>query len=228
MQIVDFEGEYGQEYEQQIKNLIPTYDQLFNMCYTFLKTTLEDSARILVVGVGGGKELTVFGPPNPKWTFTGVDPSGQMLEIAKKRAESLGFEDRVNLYKGIVEELVDTEPFDAATCLLVLHFIPDDGSKLSILKGMAERLKPGAPLILACMVGQHGSPEHSRQMAALSKHRELVGLSPEFIEQGMKRMEATAIVPESRVLDLLQTAGFGDVLTFYGSYLLRGWVATKM
>jgi tRNA (cmo5U34)-methyltransferase len=227
-QIVDFDGEYGQEYEKQIKNLIPTYDQLFNMGYTFLKTTLEESARLLVVGAGGGKELTVFGPFNPKWTFTGVDPSSQMLEIAKKRSESLGFEDRVTLYKGIVEELVDTEPFDAATCLLVLHFIPDDGSKLSILKGIAERLKPGAPLILACMVGQHGSPEYSRQMAALSKHRELIGLSPEFIEDGMKRMEATPIVPESRVLDLLQSAGFGNVLTFFGSYLLRGWVATKM
>jgi tRNA (cmo5U34)-methyltransferase len=198
------------------------------MCYAFLKTALEESARILVVGVGGGKELTVFGPPNPEWIFTGVDPSGQMLEIAKKRSESLGFVDRVTLYKGIVEELVDTEPFDAATCLLVLHFIPDDGSKLSILKGIAERLKPGAPLILACMVGQHGSPEYSRQMAALSKHRELIRLSPEFIEDGMKRMEATPIVPESRVLDLLQSAGFGNVLTFFGSYLLRGWVATKM
>jgi tRNA (cmo5U34)-methyltransferase len=227
-QIVDFDGEYGQEYEKQIKNLIPTYDQLFNMGYTFLKTTLEENARLLVVGAGGGKELTVFGPPNPKWTFTGVDPSSQMLEIAKKRSESLGFEDRVTLYKGIVEELVDTEPFDAATCLLVLHFIPDDGSKLSILKGIAERLKLGAPLILACMVGQHGSPEYSRQMAALSKHRELIGLSPEFIEDGMKRMEATPIVPDSRVLDLLQSAGFGNVLTFYGSYLLRGWAATKI
>jgi tRNA (cmo5U34)-methyltransferase len=227
-QIVDFDGEYGQEYEQQIKNLIPNYDQLFNMCYAFLKSTLEDSARLLVVGVGGGKELTAFGPPNPKWTFTGVDPSGQMLEIAKKRAESLGFEDRVNFYKGIVEELVDVEPFDAATCILVLHFIPDDGSKLSILKGIAERLKPGAPLILACMVGQHGSLEYSRQMTALSKHRELVGLSPEIIEDGMKRMEASPIVPESRVFDLLKTAGFCNVLTFYGSYLLRGWVATKM
>jgi hypothetical protein len=50
----------------------------------------------------------------------------------------------------------------------------------------------------------------------------------DMLEVGMKRMEATAIVPESRVLDLLQIAGLGDVLTFYGSYLLRGWVATKM
>jgi hypothetical protein len=87
--------------------------------------------------------------------------------------------------------------------------------------------KPNHPCVY-CMVGEHGSPEHSRQMAALSKHRELVGLSPEIIEHGMKRMEATPIVPESRVLDLVQTAGFGNVLTFYGSYLLRGWVATKM
>jgi hypothetical protein len=65
-------------------------------------------------------------------------------------------------------------------------------------------------------------------MAALSKHRELIGLSPEIIEDGMKRMEASPIVPESRVFDLLKTAGFGNVLTFYGSYLLRGWVAMKM
>jgi hypothetical protein len=50
----------------------------------------------------------------------------------------------------------------------------------------------------------------------------------DMLEVGMKRIEATAIVPESRVLDLLQIAGLGDVLTFYGSSLLRGWVATKM
>lgn len=52
----------------------------------------EKPAALLVVGTGGGNELSAWGPSNPKWMFTGVDPSEEMLEITKNKAVQLGLE----------------------------------------------------------------------------------------------------------------------------------------
>lgn len=87
---------------------------------------------MLVVGAGGGPELAAWGPPNPKWMFTGVDPSAQMLEIAKHKAIQRGRENRVRLIPGTIDDLPVSEPkFDGASCIphmetvVALNFRPD-------------------------------------------------------------------------------------------------------
>ncbi len=52
------------------------------------------------------------------------------------------------LHRGTISELDETN-FDAATALLEMHFLPDDGEKLDFLKAIHNRLKRGAKLILA-------------------------------------------------------------------------------
>ncbi len=42
--------------------------------------------------------------------------------------------------------------------MLVMHFVPDDGFKLWLLKNIAQRLKPGAELILADLYGDPSLP----------------------------------------------------------------------
>lgn len=46
-------------------------------------------------------------------------------------------------------------PFDAATCILILRLVPDDGAKLELLRQTRRRLKPAAPFVLVdqCLVG---------------------------------------------------------------------------
>lgn len=136
------------EYEQTVKSVNTGYELIFTLVHAYLRSLQEPNLELLVVGAGGGEEIEEFLPSNPGWRITGVDPSQDMLGIAGARAEQRGVGDRVTLIRGTVEQLPDEERFAAATCLYVLHFLPDD-QKLSLLRGIASHLRPGAPVLIA-------------------------------------------------------------------------------
>ena len=78
----------------------------------------EKAASLLVIGAGGGNELSAWGPSNPKWTFTVVDPSLRL--ITEDKTVQLGLEGRVRLIQGTIDNLPLQDPkFDAASCILV-------------------------------------------------------------------------------------------------------------
>ena len=58
-----------------------------------------------MIGAGGGNELSTRGPSNPKWIFTGVNPSKEMLQMAKNKSIQLGMESRVKLIQGTIADL---------------------------------------------------------------------------------------------------------------------------
>ncbi len=75
---------------------------------------------MLVLGAGGGLELKAFAHAHSGWTFDGIDPSAEMLKLA---AQTLGpLASRARLHQGYIDEAPEG-PFDAATCLLTLHFM---------------------------------------------------------------------------------------------------------
>src|SRR5215468_4967181 len=57
---------------------------------------------------------------------------------------------RTDARLGYVEDVPADAQFDAATLIGVLHHLPGTEAKAKILESIATRLKPGAPLILAC------------------------------------------------------------------------------
>src|SRR5690606_1546951 len=112
------------------------------------------AAQILVLGAGGGLELRAFAAARKDWSFVGVDTSQPMLDLAR---HTLGpFASRVQLVKGYVDD-APAGPFDGATCLLTLHFLSRP-ERLPLLRALRERLKPGAPLIVA----HHANPQGDR------------------------------------------------------------------
>jgi tRNA (cmo5U34)-methyltransferase len=121
-------------YEQRPRWFIPGYDASHAMAAVLLRDRIGDRGRILVVGAGGGVELAVFARECRGWTFTAVDPSAEMLRQAKVTLEAAGAANRVSWVQGGVENSPKA-PFDAATAFLALHFVPDDGRRLSTLAG---------------------------------------------------------------------------------------------
>src|SRR4029079_8931686 len=96
---------------------------------SFLELLPEGSAKILVVGAGGGEEILRLGAENPSWSFVGVDTYEPMVELARRRLAGTPVAARSVVHAIPVVKLDDKE-FDAATCVLTAHFVPDDGSKL--------------------------------------------------------------------------------------------------
>ncbi len=79
-------------YEKTFSLKIPGYFHLYDMTDRLMTAQLHggnSSFDVLIVGAGGGQEIVTLGSRHESWTFTGIDPSAQMLGIAKSRTESV-------------------------------------------------------------------------------------------------------------------------------------------
>jgi tRNA (cmo5U34)-methyltransferase len=114
----------------------------------------QDAASLLFVGVGTGAELVPYTRFDvPGWRFTGVDPSDAMLAVARQRLETEGLLPRTHLHMGELHTLPGGALFDGAQMMGVLHHVEGDEARLTLLRELARRLKPGAPLVVGCRVG---------------------------------------------------------------------------
>jgi tRNA (cmo5U34)-methyltransferase len=225
-----FDAERAGRYDEWIRKTIPGYEALHDMAMFFIETGMEDAgrSRLLIVGSGTGMEISHFAERNPGWTFTGVDPSPEMNAIAASRFERLGVSDRADLHTGYTHELPQSEPFDAATLMLVMHFLPDDGAKLALLESIAERLKPGAPFILADLYADRSSPGFSRCIEAWRSRQSAAGMDGEDLEKMFDDVrENIHFVPEERIMALLERAGFVETSRIFTAMLFGGWVSRR-
>lgn len=223
---LEFDMEMAREYDKGIRRALPTYDALFRMVQSFLRANVKDSAKVLVIGAGGGNEIVTFGTANPTWTFSGVDPSEAMLEVAMQKAKNEGIGERVSIHTGTIEEIEFNETFDAATCLLVLHFVETIEEKLSLLKTVREKLKPGSPFVLVSMFGDQSLPEFDERMNLWkSIWLDLTDLTQEDVEAMEESVRELSFIPASQMEELLQQAGFERVTQFFSTTLFGGWIA---
>jgi tRNA (cmo5U34)-methyltransferase len=138
-----------------------------------------------------------------------------LLALAQATVERLGMQERVELVPGTIDDLPAKRQFDAAICLYVLHFLPDD-AKLALLQGIAARLRPQAPLLVASGARVDDGGLRDDLLGAWQQHGELMGLPAErmaaIIQQVMARQEGAT--PEEDYVRLLCQAGFQRVASF--------------
>lgn len=162
---------------------------------------------------------------HPRWRFTGVDPSAEMLTVARERLQERGWTDRVHLHVGHTHELPEAEAYDAATCLLVIHHLPA-GEQRALLQQIARRLKSSAPFVLAEMVGDIASPQFQRLLAAWKLRQYTFGTPTEEVEQRAQTMSSVvSFASEESLRDLLSTASFVEMERFFTAYFYGGWIA---
>lgn len=210
-------------YADRTRRLVPGWDGLQTMATLLLAERAPADARVLVVGAGGGAELNAFATTHAGWRFTGVDPSAPMLELART---ALGEQaSRVDFHEGYVDT-APAGPFDAATCLLTMHFVPHD-QRLPTLREIRRRLTPGAPFVLAHMSFPQAPGERDTWLA-----RYVAFASASGVEQENARRAADAIRGTLPLLSpddeeaLLAQAGFSGTRLFYAGFTFRGWVTT--
>lgn len=203
-------------YADTARKMVPGYADLHRMTAILLAEHAPATAEILVVGAGGGLELKAFAEAQPGWRFTGVDPSAEMLDLARHTLGPL--EPRADLRQGTVDA-APSGPFDGATCLLTLHFLQRD-ERLRTLKEIHRRLKPGAALVVA----HHSTPEGADLHRWLSRSLAFAGKSTAETEAATMATHLPVLTTEDDEA-LLREAGFSGVALFYAGFSLRGWVA---
>ncbi|BAE52890.1 class I SAM-dependent methyltransferase [Paramagnetospirillum magneticum] len=215
-------------YDKRVREAIPGYDALHVLSCQIVAETTSGSGRALVIGAGTGVECVALAESCPNLSVVGVDPSKDMLDHAEAKVKEHNLTARVRLYPSKVGDLPKFEPFDAATLLLVMHFLPDDGAKKSLLEEIAAHLKPGAPLVLADLFGTWDDA-WQQQLRAWWRHLQLAAGIPEAeVEKGFRHVDRDIFpLTEARLAELLAETGFGPPEPYFRALCFGGWVARK-
>lgn len=211
------------DYTDGPPRIVPGYHAVHRMAAILMAERAPEQARVLVLGAGGGLELKAFAETHPGWSFCGVDPSAEMLDLARTTLGPLA--SRVDLHTGYIDT-APAGPFDAATALLTLHFLEPE-ERLRTLTAVHRRLAPGAPLVVAHAGFPDADP--AKRDVWLSRYAAFAiasGVEPDRAAAGREAFEqrVSVLSPEQDEA-LLREAGFGDVTEFYTAFTFRGWVA---
>jgi len=219
-----FDAERAAAYDDRIRQLAPGYDVLQDTVASVLATRLSETARLLVAGAGTGAEIVRMGEAHPQWRFTAVDPSPEMLDRCRARAAAAGMDGRVKHVCERVEAMPSAQPFDAATSLLVTHFIEGEAAKRRYFRSLAERLAPGAPLVWADLYRPSADAAFRRLWAAW---REEMGteMATDEVERTFERIEAGISFVSSPALERIVTnAGLAPPTQIYQHLLWGAWM----
>lgn len=201
---------------------VPGLADIHRMSALLLAEHTPPYGRVLVVGAGGGMELKFFAESFPNWQFDGVDPSAEMLSLAKTALGELV--SRVRLHQGYVE-VAPQGPFDAASCLLTLHFT-NEAERFRTLCEIHARMKPGGVFVAMHYSISQNHPERNLWLSRCAAFAISSGVDP---EQAKTTAETIAnqlpILSPEQDEELMRRAGFSDISIFYVGLAFRGWVA---
>lgn len=209
------------QYAEKTARLVPGLSDLHRMAGMLLAERTPGTGRVLVLGAGGGLELRAFAEMQPEWRFVGVDPSAEMLQLAKTTLGALS--SRVDFHESYIDDAPEG-PFDAAACLLTLHFLEKD-ERLCTVGKIFRRLKPGAPFVVA---------HHSFPNTAFDKDKWLTRFAiasgmPELqTENSIKAMKKhLPVLSPCEDEAILRQSGFINIDLFYAALTFKGWVCCK-
>jgi tRNA (cmo5U34)-methyltransferase len=200
---------------------IPGYEGMQRMATLLLAERAPEDARVLVLGAGGGLELKTFAQAHPGWAFDGVDPAPDMLRLAEQVLGPLA--SRVRLHQGYIDD-APPGPFDAATCLLTLHYLPPEERRRTVAE-VHRRLKPGAPFVVAHFSIPQGEGERALWLSRYTAFVLASGVPPDGAANARAAIDTKlAVLTPAQDEAILRDAGFSNVGLFYAGFTFRGWV----
>jgi phosphatidylethanolamine/phosphatidyl-N-methylethanolamine N-methyltransferase len=132
------------------------------------------SIRLLDVGIGTGLELPLF---REDIRITGIDLSGPMLDVARKRVADKGLSNVDDLV--VMDALNLTLPdasFEVVVAPFVLSVVPDPHR---MLDEAARVVKPGGDIVIVNHIGATGGPVAWFE-AWLGRYSDKLGWHPQF------------------------------------------------
>lgn len=223
-----FDKERASSYDTQYAKLAPLNATLHLLMRVIL-SELPAEAQVLCVGVGTGSELLFLAKEFPQWQFTAVEPAAPMLDICRERAANAGIADRCTFHEGYLDTLPASPPFDAATSLLVSHFIVDTEAQRGFYQEIAARLRPDGLLVSAALVADPSGPDSPSLLDVWMQMQAYSGVAAEQIEKmrGAYGKAFAAHLPRD-VEAIIESSGFRAPVMFFQAVLIHAWYAKRI
>ncbi|GAB1489006.1 class I SAM-dependent methyltransferase [Opitutaceae bacterium] len=222
-----FDAQQAANYDDRWAPLAPLRDSL-HLQIAMVFRELPASAHLLCVGAGTGAEVLALARHYPEWRFTVAEPSLAMLDVCRRKATEAGIAERCTFHGGYMETLPeDGTVFDAATVLLVSHFITDRVQRTAFFRGIACRLRTGGLIVTADLTT--APPDRHESLFIVWKQLQRhAGATTEQV----KAMRAAyrrdlALLSEPEMEALLVEAGFARPIRFSQSLLIHAWFARR-
>lgn len=203
------------------RRFVPGLDGLHRMTGVLLAEQAPHDAKVLVLGAGGGLELKALADAHPSWSFVGVDPSPLMLRLAER---TLGSDmSRVELVEGYIHN-APSGPFDAATCLLTLHFL-SAAERLRTVRAIHDRLRPEGPFVAAHGCLPQKPTQRARWLDRYAAYAVASGTDPEQARTMRATVDASVnMLSPDEDEAILRNGGFQDACLFYAAFTWHGWI----
>jgi demethylmenaquinone methyltransferase / 2-methoxy-6-polyprenyl-1,4-benzoquinol methylase len=108
---------------------------------------LRPDARVLDHATGTGDLALLIARSSPSVRVVGMDPSTEMLRVARTKVAASGLQDRISLQQGDAENLagVESASFDAVSMAFGIRNVPD---RARALREMARVTRPGGRIAI--------------------------------------------------------------------------------
>jgi tRNA (cmo5U34)-methyltransferase len=223
-----FDRERASSYDKRWAKLAPIRDALHLLIRTIL-SELPADARILCVGVGTGSELLDLAQAFPHWQFTAVEPATPMLDVCRQRVEESGITSRCTFHEGYLNSLPASDSFDAATCLLVSHFIMQKEERCNFFNQIALRLRPQGYLISSDIAYDMSNSAYQSLLDVWSQMMKYAELPDEDIEKMRTAYgRDVAVLPPREVESIIASGGFDAPILFYQNLLIHAWYSRRI
>lgn len=224
---VVFDQERATSYDTRFAKIAPLRDAL-QLLMRMILSELPADAHILCVGVGTGSELIHLAQHFPQWRFTAVEPAAPMLDICRRRVEENGIASRCTLHEGYLDSLPVSQPFDAATCLLVSHFIMDREARTDLFRQIAARLRPDGYLVSADLVADMSASEYRSLLEVWLRMLRYCEVPVEEIERFRDSYgRDVALLPPRTIEAIITNGGFESPVMFLQTLLIHAWYAKR-
>jgi len=224
---IAFDKERASSFNTQYQKLAPLSD-VIHLLLRVILLGLPADARVLCVGAGTGAELLFLAEAFPGWQLTAVEPAAPMLDICRQRAEDAGIASRCTFHAGYLDTLPNAPPFDAATSLLVTHFLLTPGARRDYWAQIAARLRPGGVLVASTLASDLSTPAYQNLLQTWLQMQRYTGTPAEAIAKMPESYgRDIAVLPPAALEAEMEAGGFAAPIAFYQALFIHAWYAKQ-
>ena len=216
------------DYNDTIRRRIIGYDTIFQLMADIVQVNNSNPNRFLIVGAGGGQELSTFIRLFPNAQYVAIDPSENMLHVAKLRLAEEQLKARVEYFTEALERVFFDEKFDIATCHFVLHFLQTIEQKKSLIEAIAKNLVSGGMAFFSSFNTALGDVHDEKMMQAWRIAMLRNGVT-EKQWLAFKQSFGESLIPirTEEMMELFKQAGFTNMKLYFKAYSIEAFCMEK-